>query len=90
MLLLAAFHWVIDVAGYKKWSGFLIVVGMNSIAIYLMSQLMRHWLNDVLRTHLGADVFKGTYGPVLQSCLTLLIFWLICLWMYRRKIFLRV
>ena len=90
VLLLTAFYWVIDVAGWKKWPGFLVVVGMNSIAIYLMSQLMRPWVNDTFRTHLGPDVFKGTYGPVLQSCLTLLLFWLICLWMYRRKIFLRV
>lgn len=88
--LLAAFYWVIDVAGYRKWSQFLIVVGMNSIAIYLMSQLLRPWVRDTLKIHLGPDLFRGDYGAIWQQSLTLLLFWLVCWWMYRRKIFLRI
>ncbi|MBI4624927.1 MAG: hypothetical protein HY736_17140 [Verrucomicrobia bacterium] len=87
---LAAFYWVIDIAGFRRWSQFLIVVGMNSIAIYLMSQLMRPWVGDLLRTHLGAGLFTSAYGPMTRDCLTLLVFWTICWWMYRRKIFLRI
>jgi predicted acyltransferase len=90
ILFLAAFYWVIDMVGFKKWAHFLVVVGMNSIAIYLMSQLMRPWVSERLRTHLGADLFSGTYGPIAGACLTLVVFWLICWWMYRRKIFLRI
>jgi predicted acyltransferase len=81
---------VIDMVGFKKWAHFLVVVGMNFIAIYLISQLMRPWLGERLRTHLGADLFSGTYGPIASACLTLVVFWLICWWMYRRKIFLRI
>jgi predicted acyltransferase len=88
--LLAAFYWVIDGIGFKKWAQFLIIVGMNSIAIYLMSQLMRPWVGDLLKTHLGASWFGGDYGAVTRDCLTLVIFCLICWWMYRRKIFLRI
>jgi predicted acyltransferase len=87
---LAAFYWLIDVVGYKRWAQFLIVVGMNSIAIYLMSQLLRPWVTGVLKTHLGANLFSGNFGPVVRDSLTLLVFWLICWWMYRRKIFLRI
>jgi len=90
MLLLAAFYWVIDILGFKKWAQFLIVVGMNSIAIYLMSQLLRPWVRDTLKTHFGAGIFDGIYGPMVQACLTLLVFWLACLWMYRQKIFIRI
>ena len=39
--MLAAFYCVIDVAGFRRWSFPLVVVGMNSIAIYLMAQLMK-------------------------------------------------
>jgi predicted acyltransferase len=88
--LLAAFYWVIDVAGCKKWAHFLLIVGMNSIAIYLMSQLMRPWVGDVLKIHLGADRFTGNYGAIWKQSLTLLFFWLVCWWMYRRKIFLKI
>ncbi|MSU48940.1 MAG: hypothetical protein EXS37_07630 [Opitutus sp.] len=88
--ILAAFYWVIDVAGGRKWAHIFVVVGMNSIAIYLMSQLMRPWVGDVLKTHLGAGLFSGTYGPVARESLTVLLFWLACWWMYRRKIFLRI
>lgn len=87
---LAAFYWLIDVVGYKRWAQFLIVVGMNSIAIYLMSQLLRPWVTGVLKTHLGANLFSGVYAPIWRDSLTLLVFWLICWWMYRRKIFLRI
>ena len=87
---LAAFYWVIDVAGFRRWPQFLVVVGMNSIAIYLMSQLMRPWVGDLFRTHLGNGIFGGDYGQMLRTCLTLAVFWTICWWMHRRKIFLRI
>ena len=37
LLLLALFHWLIDVKGYKKWAFFLIVIGMNAIPIYFLT-----------------------------------------------------
>lgn len=88
--MLAVLYWIIDVAGYRRWSWWLMVVGMNSIAIYLMSQLLRPWLSETFRTHLGADLFRGTFGPVVNAVLTLAVFWLICAWMHRRRIFLRI
>ena len=72
---LAAFYWVIDVAGIRRWAQFLIVVGMNSIAIYMMSQLMRPWVSDVLRTHLGAGFFNGAYGQMTSSVRTSRVIW---------------
>ena len=88
--LLAAFYWLIDVRSHRQWSQFLVVVGMNSIAIYLMSQLLRPWMGDLLKTHLGPSLFTGPYGSIPRECLTLLVFWLVCWGMHRRKIFLRI
>ena len=42
--MLAAFYWVIDVRGYKLWSLPLAAVGANSIAIYVMYQLMKPFI----------------------------------------------
>jgi predicted acyltransferase len=89
-LMLAGFYGVIDLIGWKRWALPLTVVGMNSIAIYCMSQLMRGFLRDRFAMHLPAWWFGEPYGIVLQSALILLVFWLICVWMYRRGIFLRI
>jgi predicted acyltransferase len=88
--MLAAFYGLIDVAGSRRWSFPLAVVGMNSIAIYLMAQLMKPFVAAALRTHLGPDIFAGTYGPLIRATSTLLVFWLICFWMYRQKIFIKI
>jgi predicted acyltransferase len=103
--LLAAFYGVVDVAGKKRWAFPLVVVGMNSIAIYVMSQLLKPYVGRQLRIHAGTllvwlrdrwgmtvnpDPFAGASGPVIRSLAILAVFWLVCLWLYRRRIFLRI
>jgi predicted acyltransferase len=88
--ILAAFYAMIDVAGFRRWAFPLVVVGMNSIAIYLMAQLMKPFVGASLRTHFGPDLFTGPYGPLMRGSLTLLVFWLICLWLYRQRIFIKL
>ena len=45
ILMLLVFYWVIDVLGCKRWAFFLIVVGINSIAAYVVFQLFRGWID---------------------------------------------
>jgi len=63
---------------------------MNSIAIYLMAQLMKPFVAASIRTHFGQQVFDGPYGDLIRSSSTLLVFWLICLWLYRQKLFIKI
>jgi predicted acyltransferase len=88
--LLAAFFGVIDLAGYRRWAFPFVVVGMNSIAMYCMAQLLKPWVSNTFKIHLGRDIFAGTYGPIMEASAFLLVLWLVCLWLYRRGIFLRV
>jgi predicted acyltransferase len=88
--LLALFYGVIDVRGYRSWAFPLVVVGANSIAIYVMAQCLKPYTAATLKTHLGPHIFDGTYGPMIQSASVLLVFWLICFWMYRNKIFVKI
>jgi predicted acyltransferase len=88
--ILAAFFGIIDVLNWKRWSWPLVVVGMNSIAMYCMSQLLKPWIGSSLRIHLGREPFMGDFAPVVTSVSILLVLWLFCLWLYRRKIFLRI
>ena len=55
--ILAAFYGVIDVRGWRRWAFPLVVVGMNSILMYMMSQLMRPWVTVNLRTLFGGNTF---------------------------------
>ena len=92
-LFLAAFGSIIDVRGYKKWAFPLIVIGMNSMAAYLMAHLFESFLADSFRIHFGAHAlqFFGTgVEPLMRGIAILLAYWLMLFWMYRRKIFLRV
>ncbi len=88
--LLAGFFGVIDWWGKKAWAFPLVVVGMNSIAIYLMSHLIKSWLVGTLKSHFGQQIFSGVYGPVYEHLSVLAVLWLICWWLYRQKIFFRI
>jgi len=93
LLILAGFYCVIDLWGLQKWAWPGVVVGMNSIAIYGMSHLLTGWIRQTYKTHLGQEIFGilgEQYAPLVQDTATLLAMWLICVWMYRRKIFLRI
>jgi predicted acyltransferase len=92
-LILAGFYYLVDLKGWKRWAFPLVVIGMNSIAIYVMVHLWDGFILGTFRTHFGAGIFELA-GPAYQSLLSggilLLVYWLILYWMYRRKIFLRI
>jgi predicted acyltransferase len=92
-LFLAFFYLSTDVSGWKGWALPLVVVGMNSIAAYLMSWLFKGFIGANLRTHLGAEAFKilgDAYEPLLKGAAVLLILWVMLFAMYRKKVFLRI
>src|SRR5579863_5552240 len=93
LLILAAFYALIDWKQRRQWAFPLVVIGMNSIAVYVMSWTMESFLGSALDRHFGPTIsfLAGpTFQPVLHGFLIVLVFWLILLWMYRRKIFLRI
>jgi len=92
-LLLAGFCWVIEVRQHRGWALPLIVIGVNSIAAYLIAHLFGDFIASSFRTHLGQGIFAilGTgVEPLLEGIAVLLTYWLLLYWMYRRKIFLRI
>lgn len=93
MLLLAAFHQLVDVKQHRRWAFLFIVIGMNPLAFYLMRHTLEVWLAETVRTHLGQR-YVLMFGPEMQSIMTgvpsLLLITLAVYWMYRRKIFLRL
>ena len=92
-LLLAGFYLVIDLWKHRSWAFFLVVIGMNSIAAYLIAHLFQGFIEKALPRHFGRSwfTFAGTpYEPFLLGAGVLFIEWIILWWMYRRKIFIRI
>jgi heparan-alpha-glucosaminide N-acetyltransferase len=93
LLLFAAFYAMIELKGWKRWSFPLLVIGANSIAIYVMSWTLEHFVGSALLRHLGPAPFGilgAPFEPVLRGAGVLLVFWGVLFWMYRRKVFLRI
>ncbi|HEY1579622.1 MAG TPA: DUF5009 domain-containing protein [Terracidiphilus sp.] len=90
---LGAFSWMIDVRGYRKIAFPLVVVGMNSIAAYLIAHLWEEFILQSFRIHLGMrflNIFGAALEPFFLGVLTMLAYWLILHWMYRKRIFIRI
>jgi predicted acyltransferase len=85
--LMALFYGVIDILNFKRWAFPLVVVGMNSLTIYMVY----HFVDFGYTSNL---LFGGLYKPldakwhkVLESVGALLLVWSFLLVLYRRKIF---
>ncbi|MBN2288373.1 MAG: hypothetical protein JXQ83_03505 [Candidatus Glassbacteria bacterium] len=91
LIFLAACHWVIEVKNRRRWSFVFKVVGMNSITIYVLVQMLRgdidSWLHVFTR---GFLVPLGDIGVIIQSLLVLSVHWYAVYWLYKREIFLKV
>jgi predicted acyltransferase len=92
-LFLAGFYLVMDVWKRRAWAFPLTVVGMNSIAAYLIAHLWTGFIQEALPRHFGRgwiEVFGKPYEPLVLGASVLALEWLILHWMNRRKILLRV
>jgi predicted acyltransferase len=91
ILFLLLFYWIIEVRGYQRWTLPLVVVGMNSIAAYIIFQLFRGWINNAILAFSKPLVSAmGAWGSVLQACLVLGAIWYVLYFFYRKKIFFKV
>ena len=53
VLMLAVFYALLDWKGWRRWAFPLLVVGMNSIAVYVMSWTMVNFFSNALDRHAG-------------------------------------
>jgi predicted acyltransferase len=80
--------WIIDVKGYKKWTFFRVVIGMNSITIWVLQRLIDfQFTTDAIFQ--GLAQYLGAWEPVFITFCVLLVKWLFLLFLYRRNIFLK-
>jgi len=96
-VMLAGFYSVVDGFGWWIPAYPLIVIGANSIAAYCMAHWFEGNIAQSFKTNLamflGPDCFKvfgDVWEPLVRGACVLLVFWLILLWMYRKRIFVRI
>jgi predicted acyltransferase len=88
-LLLSLFYLVIDVWGYKKWSFFFVVIGMNAIGVYVATHLFD--FSKIGNIFVGGlSKYLGPWNVFVQSLAGLSVEWLILYWMYRKKTFIKI
>lgn len=90
LVMLSVFYYTIDVRGWRKWSKFFVVIGLNSITIYMAQRF---------------NLLDGVQHKVFDGCINLApenlrkvaeeISWIATCWiflyiLYRKRIFLKV
>ncbi|MDR1115661.1 MAG: DUF5009 domain-containing protein [Tannerella sp.] len=90
LLLFAAFYYVIDVKGCRKWTLFFRVVGMNSITIYLAQSIIN--FSQASRFFFGglAGKFPEVWTTLINSTGYIIVCWLFLYFLYRKNVFLKV
>lgn len=87
---LALFYWIIDVKGWRRWTFFFRVIGMNSITIYLLMRVVgfrsisKFFLSGV------AGLGSGDWRELVLALGTVAAEWLVLLYLYRKNTFLKV
>ena len=90
LVLLSVFYWLVEILGMRRLVFPLVVVGMNSIVIYLLHSLCAGWITENLHKHLPETAFPAYWTPVIERCGVLFVLWLICWWLYKQKAFIKL
>jgi predicted acyltransferase len=100
---LAMSYWLIDVKGWRWWTKPFVILGVNALALYVLSAIVPRVLSQIRLTLEDGRVvnlprwISATFSPLTSPQAASLVFALlnlvvlyVVLWgMYRRKIFLR-
>jgi predicted acyltransferase len=94
LLGLALCYWWIDILDHKKYLKFFVIVSMNSIFIYLFFEILGRWFNEYvgIATN-GLMGFINTPESLKLIITSLCIFtleWLLCYFLYRKKLFFKL
>ena len=88
--LYAVIYYIVEVRGHTKWTFFFRVVGLNSITIYLLQEIVP--FKTVASYFLGgiANLLPEAWGAVLLAAGYIAICWLILHFLYKMNVFLKI
>lgn len=103
-VFLALCYWIVDVKGWRRLPQPFVVLGMNALALFALSALLVKTLARIRITSddgptlnasrwLYVSLLEPYFAPknasLLYALLNLALLYLVLLWMYRRKLFLK-
>ncbi|WP_341227976.1 DUF5009 domain-containing protein [uncultured Arcticibacterium sp.] len=91
--ILAFFHWLADKKEIIKPFNWLKIIGMNSLAAYVMAHTIDSFIHKSFQIHIGQNYtsFLGMpYETLVSGTVILIMEWLLLRWMYQKKIFIKV
>ncbi|MDR3252065.1 MAG: DUF5009 domain-containing protein [Tannerella sp.] len=90
LFMLAIFYYIIDVKGYRRWTLFFRVVGMNSITIYLAQSIIG--FQRISTFFLGGLAAKcpEVWANIINTSGYVAVCWLFLYFLYKQNIFLKV
>ena len=90
VLIFALFYYLIDVCGWRRWTLFFTVIGMNSITVYLAQSFISFWGTS-------DKIFGGLIRLLPENSHTffvnlayIIVVWLVLYFLYRKRVFLKV
>ncbi len=90
LVMFALFYYIIEVLGWRRWTLFFTVIGMNSITIYLGQKFINF-------SYTSEKLFGGLVGmmpevsqPFFTSAAYIAVCWLFLYFLYRKRVFLKV
>ena len=95
LLALCFFYWWIDLRHHKRYVGFFIIVGMNSLFIYLFIEIVAgRWFNEYIGAITNGLMSMINMPTALMAIITSLIIfgleWSLCRFLYRKGIFFKI
>jgi len=105
LVFLAFFHWSIDIADFSRWAKPFIILGLNPITVYVLSEVFDTTLRTLnLPIALAQDidcqsyVFQSLCTPIAKSetasllyaFMTLLFMYLVAWIMWRKRLFIKI
>jgi len=93
ILALALFYWIVDVKKKIGWASFAMIVGMNSIIIYMVANTFGR---DSVRKSIAifTEGFLSWMGDPVVNLLTAILtlggYWYLCYWLYKKRAFIKI
>jgi predicted acyltransferase len=89
VLGLALFYLLDTIAGLGRWMFFFVVVGMNSLLVYCIGEILVGWLTHSVEVLTGWLSIMGEFGSITQCTATFMVIWYLTYWLYQKRIFIR-
>ena len=90
LLLFDLFYWIIDIRGYRRWTLFFTVIGLNSITIYMAQSIINFRFTANYLFGGLIKLFPESWAQFLNNLTLITVCWLFMYFLYRKKIFIKV